>query len=57
MFDAVVLDDLPLRRAERFVRCRNGQVSARFRQACNDLAGHLHRERADLSEQLLRNAD
>lgn len=43
MFDAVVLEDLPLRRAERFVRCRNGQVLPRFHAACNDLVDYCQR--------------
>lgn len=47
MFDAVVLENLPLRRAERFVRCQNGQVAARFRSACEQLVDHCQRSKVE----------
>lgn len=40
MFDSIVLHDLPLKRAARFVRCRNGAVGERFKSACDDLLAY-----------------
>lgn len=57
MFDAVVLENLPLRRAERFVRCRNGQVLSRFRAACEDLIAYMDRAQIDLHSTTQFSAD
>lgn len=43
MFDSVVIHDIPLRSAKRFIRCRNGQESQRFMAACEDLMLHLEK--------------
>lgn len=51
MFDSVVIHDIPLRRAKKFIRCRNGQEFQRFMAACQDLVLHLEREGIDLSGQ------
>lgn len=40
MFDAIVLHDLPLVRAARFVRCRNSATTERFKTACDDLLSY-----------------
>lgn len=40
MFDAVVLRNLSLRRAARFVRCRNDNALPQLRSACQQLVVH-----------------
>ena len=47
MFEAVVLDDLTLRRAARFSRCRDSRVGPMFAQAAGVLVWHC--ERAEIS--------
>jgi len=49
MFEAVVLGNVPLRRTERFVRCRNGQIKQRFIAACGDLMAHCERLGLEIS--------
>lgn len=50
MFDAVVLHDIPLRRAAKFVRCRNGQEFQRFLAACQDLVAHVEANNIEVKE-------
>lgn len=42
-FDAVVLEDLPLRRAARFAKCRDGKAPHRFRMVAQELANFCER--------------
>lgn len=57
MFESVVLGDLPLRRAERYVRCRNGNIHQRFRAACGDLLAHCDAVGLDLSAAVRSDGD
>lgn len=41
MFQSIVLHDMPMARARRFIRCRNGQEFQRFLAACQDLVDHI----------------
>ena len=47
MFDAVVLRDVPLTRAQKFVRCRENQILQRFRAACSDLCEFIEAAKID----------
>ena len=47
-FDAIVLEDVPLRRAARFVRCRAGGAKEKFRKAVMDLTFFCENEKVDL---------
>lgn len=40
-FEAIVLGDIPMRRAVRFARCRTEKGPVRFRECCGVLAAHL----------------
>lgn len=42
-FEAVVIGDVPVRRAARFARCRESRALLRFRDAIGDLIDHLNR--------------
>ncbi|WP_333837945.1 hypothetical protein [Novosphingobium sp.] len=50
MFDSIVLHDMPLSRARRFIRCRNGQEFQRFLAACQDLLSHIETAKVELEE-------
>ncbi|MBB4859645.1 hypothetical protein HNO88_002974 [Novosphingobium chloroacetimidivorans] len=50
-FDAVVVSDLPLRRAGRFTRCRNGRELPLLRQAAEALADHFESVGQDLTSE------
>lgn len=52
MFEAVVVHDIPLRRAARFIRCRNSMEMQRFRVACQDLVNHLNGDGVDLTNSI-----
>jgi len=47
-FEAIVLDDLPLRRAARFARCRDDRAQHQFRTVCERLHQHLLSAKASL---------
>jgi hypothetical protein len=40
-FEAIVLHDVPIRRAVRFARCRTEKGPFRFRECCQSLVAHL----------------
>lgn len=50
MFQAIVLHDLPLARARRFIRCRNGGEFQRFLAACQDLVAHIESNSIKVAE-------
>jgi len=50
MFQAIVLHDMPLARARRFIRCRNGGEFQRFLAACQDLVAHVESNSIEVSE-------
>jgi len=48
-FEAIVLDNLPLRRAARFAKCRDDRAQRRFRDVAQQLADFCAAQRVDLS--------
>lgn len=46
-FEAVVLRDVPLRRAARFARCRAERVPLRFRDCCNQIYDFMDKNGVD----------
>lgn len=48
-FDAVVLDDVPLKRAARFAKCRTEAAPRRFRDCCNQLLDFLARNHFEVA--------
>ncbi|WP_133726837.1 MULTISPECIES: hypothetical protein [unclassified Novosphingobium] len=51
MFQAIVLHDMPLARARRFIRCRNGQEFQRFLAACQDLVAHIESNSIEIMDE------
>jgi len=50
MFQSIVLHDVPLVRARRFIRCRNGGEFHRFLAACQDLVNHIESNSIEVAE-------
>lgn len=54
-FEAVVIGDVPVRRAARFARCRAERAILRFRDTIGDLIEHLNRTGVEISPARDRN--
>lgn len=56
-FEAVVIGDVPVRRAARFARCRAERAILRFRDTIGDLIEHLNRTGVEILPTRDRNED